>query len=125
MFGLVVICLSVLIALFAYWIAPDNSPDANDQIPELALSEPGFSIQLLGIRKNRAYESRNAWQVLWHGRPNQLLWVPINHYEWTVDSIRVEKYAGRDLEADTLYPGRLLQYALTDVAFAIKENSKN
>ena len=41
--------LSVIIALFAYALAPDNTTDANTHIPEIALQTPGFRVNLLGI----------------------------------------------------------------------------
>ena len=42
LFGLTVISLSVLIAVFAYFLAPDGSPDANRIIVEIGGRSPGF-----------------------------------------------------------------------------------
>lgn len=43
MFGLIVIILSVLIAGFAYMIAPDNSPNADLQAVEIQAKKPGYT----------------------------------------------------------------------------------
>ena len=40
-FGLVVIALAVLVVIFAYFIAPDPSPDANRIILEIGGERPG------------------------------------------------------------------------------------
>ena len=42
MFGLVVIILSLLLAIFAYFISPDPSPYANRIILEVARQRPGL-----------------------------------------------------------------------------------
>ena len=51
MFGLVVIILSVFLAFLAYAVAPDNSPSANEQILQLETHPPGFSIQILKLKR--------------------------------------------------------------------------
>jgi ABC-type dipeptide/oligopeptide/nickel transport system permease subunit len=61
---------ATLAAIFGYVIAPDNTPDANFQIPELALKSPGFSIQLLVTPKDNIYETPNLWQQLLSGKPS-------------------------------------------------------
>ena len=43
MFGLVIIVISVLLAFFAYALAPDNSPSANEQILQLETHPPPYA----------------------------------------------------------------------------------
>jgi len=50
-FGIVIIILAVIVAMFAYFIAPDSSPFANRIIPEIANKKPGFSISLVQVKK--------------------------------------------------------------------------
>ena len=45
LFGLAVIAVSILVALFGYIIAPDATPNANDQISAVALKNPGFKVK--------------------------------------------------------------------------------
>ena len=53
MFGLVVIILSVLLAIFAYFISPDPSPYANRIILEVARQKPGHRQMFLKLKKGK------------------------------------------------------------------------
>ena len=57
--GLMVICFAALVALLGYLISPDQTPNVNNQIPEVALKSPGFNITLLAVRKNRVVPENN------------------------------------------------------------------
>ena len=50
-FGLIVIALAVLVAIFAYFIAPDPSPFANRIILEIGRKKPGFEQSFIKIKK--------------------------------------------------------------------------
>ena len=47
MISLVFIILCALTAVFAYFIIPDNTPDANTQILEISTQKPGFEVDIL------------------------------------------------------------------------------
>ncbi|MFT4970138.1 MAG: ABC-type dipeptide/oligopeptide/nickel transport system permease subunit [Chitinophagales bacterium] len=51
----VILCL-VLLSFFAYWIAPDHTPSANEQFQKLAQKPPGFTVQMLKLKKESAPE---------------------------------------------------------------------
>ena len=51
LFGLGVICLAVLVAIFAYFIAPDPSPFANRIILEIGGNKPGFTQSFIKVKK--------------------------------------------------------------------------
>jgi peptide/nickel transport system permease protein len=53
MFGLIVIVLSVLLAIFAYFISPDPSPYANRIILEVARQKPGLSTNVFENKKRK------------------------------------------------------------------------
>ena len=57
MFGLVVIVLSVLLAIFAYFISPDPSPYANRIILEVARQKPGYRQMFLKIKKKETWRT--------------------------------------------------------------------
>jgi hypothetical protein len=40
-------------AIFAYFIIPDNTPDANRQLLELSTQKPGFTVDMLMIPKEK------------------------------------------------------------------------
>jgi ABC-type dipeptide/oligopeptide/nickel transport system permease subunit len=104
LFGLVVIALSVLIAIFAYLIAPDGSPDANRIIVEIGGRKPGFRQLFLQVKKERQPRSVNLFSRLLFGREDAYDYVPINSYKKIGDSIVVEKFIDEDVEERRAYP---------------------
>lgn len=122
-FGLVWIALCVVIALLGYLIAPDGTPNVNDQVPDIALKNPGFSIQVLKVRKNKVAESQNILTTIIYGKPNPDRMIPINSFEFVGDSIMVEEYAGVNPETNELNIGDSKSYHLADVVFPIEPNN--
>ena len=58
-FGMVVIIIALFLAIFAYLLAPDSTPNANEQIPEIATRRPGFSAQILLENRSITVEKTN------------------------------------------------------------------
>ena len=58
--------LNLFLAIFAYYIIPDKSQNANTHIPEIALKEPGFTCKVLSrsILSNQKEESYLARKFL-------------------------------------------------------------
>ncbi|MEM9821179.1 MAG: ABC transporter permease [Bacteroidota bacterium] len=121
-FGILLIAFAFLVALMGYWIAPDSSPNANEQIAEVALKDPGFNVLILAVRKNRDIENNNIFHTLAFGQVNPNRLVPINAYQFKEDSIEVELYMGEDIETQQLLKGKKRLFHLADVAYAIQAN---
>lgn len=51
--GLILIAVNLLLAVFAYFFATDNSTNANRIIPEIGSKQPGFTIQFLQLPKEQ------------------------------------------------------------------------
>ena len=49
--GMTVIFIAVIVAMFAYYISPDSSPNANRMIVEIGGRKPGFKQQFLLLPK--------------------------------------------------------------------------
>ncbi len=94
MFGIIVIVLSFFIAIFGYWIAPDKTPYANDQILQIATEKSGFSIDILKTRKNQEINERGFFSRLWGGQESPYTLIPINSYRFEGDQIIVDEYTG-------------------------------
>ena len=90
--GLVVIALSILIAIFAYFIAPDNSPNANRIILEIGGSKPGYTQEFIKVKKERVFAPAGFFRQLTTGLPDKYDYVPIISHERKSDSIIVQKY---------------------------------
>ncbi len=90
--GLILICLAVLLSLFAYLIAPDNSPSANRMIPEIGSKKPGFTIQLLQVKRDKLNGASNFFSILISGKEDAFNYIPINGFTNQGDSIIYQKY---------------------------------
>ncbi|MES2773533.1 MAG: ABC transporter permease [Bacteroidota bacterium] len=92
MFGLVLIALAVVVAIFAYFIAPDSSPYANRQIVEIGRKKPGGSQQFLLVPQEKNVESTGWFGQLMSGKEDDARYLPISGYTVVGDSIIANKF---------------------------------
>jgi ABC-type dipeptide/oligopeptide/nickel transport system permease subunit len=109
LFGLIVILISVLIAIFAYFLAPDGSPDANRIIVEIGGKPPGFRQLFLPVKKERRPPPVGFFHQLLYGREDPYDYIPINSYVPKQDSLIVQKLVDEGLEERRAYPLSALQ----------------
>lgn len=76
------VILWALLALFAYVIIPDKTPNANRQILEISTKKPGFEVDMMMIPKETPPDRTTFFQFLFNGRPDDCIYLPF-------DSIRV------------------------------------
>lgn len=98
LFGLIIIGLAIFVALTAYYIAPDPSPDANRMIVEIGGRKPGFTQSFLCLKKQRPPESVSFFQRLIGGREDAYTYIPINSYAQQGDSLVVQKFIDEGVE---------------------------
>jgi peptide/nickel transport system permease protein len=91
-FGMIVIALSVVVAISAYFLAADHSPYTNRMMVEIGGAKPGYRQQFLLVRKAGTVPQRNIFDRLLNGQEDDLTRIPIAGYQSTADSIIVEKY---------------------------------
>jgi peptide/nickel transport system permease protein len=92
MFGLVVIGISFMMAVFAYFIAPDNTPDANLMTVEIGGEKPGFKMMFVKEKK-KDFESATPFLTrLINGKNDPFNYIPVTSYRKTPDSVIVNKY---------------------------------
>jgi peptide/nickel transport system permease protein len=103
MIGLSIICLSVLIGIFAYYISPDSTPDADRQIVEIQARRPGFSQLFLKVKKEKKISSTGFFNRLLFGAEDKSVFIPINNFRETVDSVIVEKYIDEGVQERQVY----------------------
>jgi len=96
--GLIIISLSVLVGIFAYFLGTDSTPNADRQIVEIQARKPGYTQLLLKVKKERLIPSTGFFYRLLFGAEDQYLYVPINSFTETGDSVYVEKYIDEDLQ---------------------------
>ena len=80
------VLLWALLALFAYLVIPDKTPNANRQILEISTKKPGFEVDMLMVPKETPPAKTPFFQFLFNGRPDDYIYLPF-------DSIRVDATA--------------------------------
>ena len=78
------VLLWALLALFAYVVIPDKTPNANRQILEISTKKPGFEVDMLMIPKETPPQKTNFLDFLLNGRPDAYVYLPF-------DSLKVVK----------------------------------
>lgn len=97
-----IILLTCLVALFAYLLAPDNTPYANRMVVELGARQPGFKKQLLLIPKNVKQEQTSKFIQWFSGKPSDFTAVPFNQYWFTDEELFIQHYIDDGMQ-DTLH----------------------
>lgn len=90
--GLIFISFCVFSAIFAYIIAPDNTPDADLQTVEIQAKKPGYRQQFLLTSKEIKYQQLNFFS----GTPNSCNYIPINHFKIQTNGIVIQRYIDED-----------------------------
>lgn len=73
--SLYIIAMAV-IALFAYYIIPDPTPNANRLLLELSTKKPGFEVDMLLLKKENPPEPPGFFQRLLYGKPDEFTYLP-------------------------------------------------
>ena len=89
-FSLCFLSLCVLVAIFAYALAPDNSENANQMHLSIHSKNPGFSVQMLTIPA--AVEKQNPLSVFFFGKKNADTEIPVSKYVLKKNSIEITEY---------------------------------
>ena len=107
-FGLLVISASVIVAIVAYLIAPDPSPDANRIIVEIGGRKPGFHQLFLLVPKPEQPAPVSFFHRLLDGREDRYDYLPINSYSIAGDSVIAEKFVDEGVSERRSWPLALL-----------------
>ena len=78
MVALGLIIVEALLAVFAYFIIPDPTPNANRQLLELSTRKPGYEVDLLMIPKEVPPQPVGFFERLVYGRPDAYIYVPVD-----------------------------------------------
>lgn len=90
--SLAFICLTVFLGIFAYWIVPDKTTDANTMILELAGKPAGFHTELLAVPRGNLVHPSSWWQRFCNGTTNPYHYIPITAYAFKGDSLLFQHY---------------------------------
>jgi peptide/nickel transport system permease protein len=102
--GMIIILLSIIIALFAYFIAPDYSPYANRIILETGGEKPGFTQKFLLVKNEKNIPATGFVSRLLFGKEDNYFFIPVNSYSIKGDSIIVDKFIDEGVSERQSYP---------------------
>jgi ABC-type dipeptide/oligopeptide/nickel transport system permease subunit len=95
-FSLVIIALAILICIFGYVLAPDDTANADTQIVEVQSKPAGFSQQFL-LLKNENTETKTWLANLFTGKIPKVKYVPITSFKQLGDCVQVSKFIDDDV----------------------------
>jgi ABC-type dipeptide/oligopeptide/nickel transport system permease subunit len=102
-FGMIVIILVVLLAIFAYFIAPDKSPFANRMNLEIRGEPPGLKQTFIKVKNNREPARTGFFRQLVSGRNDSYFYIPIVQHERIGDSLIVRKFIDEEVSERQAY----------------------
>ena len=85
-----------VVAIFAYFLAPDNSSNANQMHVEIHSKKPGFKVQMLTIPSG-SVDPQNVLQKLLFGTQNQDSELPILGYRILENELEINTYIEGDM----------------------------
>ncbi|WP_196885347.1 ABC transporter permease [Aureivirga sp. CE67] len=91
-FSLGWIAILFLVAIFAYFIAPDDSSNANSMHLEIHSKRPGFSVEILKFPELKKEET-GFFETLLYGKKTTATELAISSYRIKNDSVFVKEYA--------------------------------
>ena len=107
-FGLVIIVITILIAIFAYFIAPDPSPFSNRIILEIGGEKPGYKQSFIKVKKDKDVGATGFFKQLVSGKEDIYYYVPIVSHEQKGDSIIIQKFIDDGVSERLAYSKTLL-----------------
>ncbi|WP_295127256.1 ABC transporter permease [uncultured Chitinophaga sp.] len=110
MAGLVVIGMAILTGIFAYFLAPDGSPFANEMVLEVSGQKPGFTVQMLAVRKPQAVERKGFFHRMMYGQESEYTYIPIRSYKITGTDIIIQKYVDEETSLEERHPIQQVLY---------------
>ncbi len=90
------VLLWALMALFAYLIIPDKTPNANRQILEISTKKHGFEVDMLMIPKETPPAKTPFFNFLFNGRPDDCIYLPFDSISVGKESTIVYLYQGEE-----------------------------
>lgn len=97
-FGLVVIVIAHIIAILGYAIMPDDTPYANDGAVQIQKKLPGFSTQLLKVKRNVHIEEVNFFEKILFGEENAYSIIPVEDYHIDGFYVKYQPYGRNAIE---------------------------
>lgn len=102
-FGVAVIVLALLMAVFAYVISPDATPDANRIIVEIAAKKPGYKQQFLKMPKIKM-QPVSAFKKFFWGSEEPYELIPVTSWKQEGNQLIVNKFIDEAVTEPMIIP---------------------
>lgn len=102
MTSLVVLVFFGLLAVFAYLVSPDKTPNANRQHLELSARKPGFKVLMLKVPVNEIRQASSFLETLISGRTDEYKYIPVRSWEFGADSVIISHFTGEEEAAELI-----------------------
>ena len=90
------VLLWALLALFAYLVIPDKTPNANRQLLEISTKKPGFEVDMLMIPKETTPQKTPFFKFIFEGRPDDCTYLPFDSIHVDADATTVYLYQAEE-----------------------------
>jgi peptide/nickel transport system permease protein len=120
MAGLVIICIAILLSVFAYLVIPDSSPYANQQHLEMATCPPGFLVTMVLVSKNSLQEQDGFLKKMFYGSTDNFQMITVNGYDFDADRVLLYPF---DAFNDSM--NEPVSYRLADILFPLSKGGSN
>lgn len=95
MLGLWIILIALVLAIFAYTIIPDNTPNANRQLPEIALQPPLFNTDFIKYQNAAIQSDKSWWKSLFTGYESNMELIPYKNLEIIDSELQITNHYGQ------------------------------
>jgi len=102
--GMGIILVSLIIAVFAYYISPDGSPDANRMVVQIGGMKPGYQQDFLKIPKETVPDATSAGRRLLYGKTDVYDYIPVTHWAVRGDTLFTDQYIDEGITEPVAYP---------------------
>ena len=116
---MIIIGLAVIVALLAYFIAPDSSPYANRMVVEIGGKKPGYQQQFLLLKKEKDVAHSNFFHRLLNGQEDDYMYIPVSSYLQKDDSLIIQKFIDEGVEERNAYKMQPLVQKLESKKFLL------
>lgn len=89
--GVFLIAISLFIAIFAYYLAPDSSPYANEMHLELSTLKPGTEVQFIKL-KQESIKTVSFFEKILYGEKSSYKALPVSSVEIRGDQVYYSAY---------------------------------
>lgn len=107
-FGLLVIGISLLTALFAYQLAPDATPYANRMLLEIGGQKPGYRQSFIALKQQQALAPRSPLERFFGGSNEPFRLIPVQSAYQRGDSLIALQLIDEETTVEQSYPLTLL-----------------